>query len=70
MKRLKVLNTKEWLVSHLFIFAGLILMSIGLYGVTPPHHINLIVLGIWFLIGGFCWVAAYALRRLTKRSYH
>lgn len=69
MKRLKVLNTKEWLVSHLFIFAGLVLMSIGLYGVTPPH-INLIVLGIWFLVGGFCWVAAYALRRLAKISCH
>jgi len=66
VKGLKVLSTKEWLVSHLFIFAGLILISIRLYGVNPSQ-VNLPVLGIWLLVGGFCWVAAYALRKLISR---
>jgi len=66
VKGLKVLSTKEWLVSHLFIFAGLILISVRLYGVNPPQ-VNLLVLGIWLLVGGFCWVAAYALRRLASK---
>ena len=63
MKGLKVLTTKEWLISHLFIFAGLILMSSWLYG-FQPSAVNPLVLGIWFLVGGFCWVAAYALPKV------
>ena len=66
MKGLKVMTTKEWLVSHLFIWVGLILMSVWLYGVTPPQ-VNLLVLGIWLLVGGFCWVAAYALTKLATK---
>jgi hypothetical protein len=63
MKGFKVLSTREWLVSHLFIFVGLILMSCWLYGFQPTG-INMLVFGIWFLVGGFCWVAAYALPKL------
>jgi hypothetical protein len=66
MKGLKVLNTKEWLISHLFIFTGLILISVWLFGVTQPR-VNLLVFGIWFLVGGFCWVAAYALTKLASK---
>jgi hypothetical protein len=66
MKGLKILATKEWLVSHLFIWVGLILVSVWLYGVNPPQ-VNLPVLGIWLLVGGFCYVAAYTLRRVTNR---
>ena len=66
MKGLKVLSTKEWLISHLFIFAGLILISSWLYGFNPPQ-INLLVFGIWFLVGGFCWVAAYTLGKLATK---
>jgi len=66
MKSIKVLTTKEWLTSHLFIWTGLILMSVWLYDVTPPQ-VNLLVLGIWLLVGGFCYMAAYALKRLTGR---
>ena len=66
MKVVKVLAIREWLISHLFIWVGLILISVWLYGVNPAQ-VNLLVLGIWLLVGGFCWMAAYALRKLASK---
>jgi positive regulator of sigma E activity len=67
--KLHFLTRKEWLISHIFIWAGLILLSVWLSYYLGTHQaIGLLIGGIWCIIGGFCWIAAYSLRKLPIKK--
>jgi hypothetical protein len=70
MKNPKVLSRKEWALSHGFILAGLILLSIGLALGLGPHIggiIGLIIAGIWCFAGGLCLIFIPAFRKLAQK---
>jgi hypothetical protein len=70
MKNLKVLSRKGWALSHGFILAGLILLSIGL-ALGPGRYIGgivgLIIAGIWCFIGGLCFMFIPVCRKLSQK---
>jgi hypothetical protein len=70
MKNLKVLSKKKWALSHGFILAGLILLSIGL-ALGPGRYvrgiIGLIIAGIWCFAGGLCFIFIPAFRKLAQK---
>jgi hypothetical protein len=70
MKNPKVLSIKEWALSHGFILAGLILLSIGLalgLGCYIGGIVGFIIAGIWCLAGGLCFLFIFAFRRLARK---
>ena len=60
---LKVLDIKEWAVSHGAIIVGLILLSVGL----GLDIIGLITAGIWVLAFGLCVLFGAAFRKLYTK---
>ena len=62
-----ILSRKEWMVSHGFIFLGLICLSIAIWFNYEPPISNLLILGLWFLFGGICYVIVYLARNIVKR---
>ena len=70
MKNLKMLSKKEWALSHGFILAGLILLSIGLalgLGRYIGAIVGLMIAGIWCYAGGLCLILIPAFRRLAQK---
>jgi len=70
MKNLKVLSRKKWVLSHGFILAGLILLSVGLalgLGRYGGGIVGLMIAGIWCLAGGLCFVFSPALKKLAQK---
>ncbi len=63
MKLLKVLNIKEWVLSHVFLIGGLVLLSIGL----GSGAIGLTITGIWCIAGGFCFTLRSAFAKLAAK---
>ena len=62
----KILSKKEWAISHGFIFVGLICLSIAIFLSYETPVSNLFVFGLWFSLGGICYVAVYLARRLKE----
>jgi hypothetical protein len=54
-----ILSRKEWMISHGFIFFGLICTSIAIWLNYDPPISNLSICGLWFLFGGICYAASY-----------
>ena len=70
MKNPKVLSKKEWTLSHGFILAGLILLSIGLalgLGRYIGGIIGLIIAGMWCFAGGLCFIFIPVCRKLSQK---
>jgi len=62
---MNVFTKKEWVISHLFIISGLIFLSLGIYrNFEEPEPL---IGGLWALMGGFCFVVAFALRHLKQK---
>jgi len=62
-----ILSRRGWLISHGFIFFGLICISIAIYFTYKPPISNLLIFGLWFLFGGICYVVSYSARRLIDK---
>ncbi len=62
---LKVLKPYEWLISHIFIIIGLILLT-GWLWFNKGDLWNMAMLGgaVWTFSGGLCLATAYIVRRL------
>ena len=66
---LRVLNSKEWAISHGFIIAGLILVSVWLW-LNRRDYLEMAMLigGMWTIFGGLCFAATYAIRKFNKKE--
>ena len=62
-----ILSRREWLISHGFIFFGLICISIAIYFAYKPPISNLLIVGLWFLFGGICYAVSYLARKLINK---
>ena len=70
MKNLKVLSRKGWALSHGFILAGLILLSIGPasgLGRYIGGIVGLIIAGMWCFAGGLCLIFIPVCRKLSQK---
>ena len=63
----EVLTRTEWIISHGFLFVGLICTSLAISFVTSPPVSNLFIFGLWFSFGGICYVASYAIQKNYKK---
>ena len=60
---LKVLSIAEWLISHILIIGGLVLVTVGLLkGVMALH-----IAGIWIFGAGICVGLVTALWKLAAK---
>ncbi len=60
---LKVLNIKEWALSHVFLIGGLVLLSIGL----SLEVSGLTIAGIWCFAIGLCFLFIFVFRKLIAK---
>ena len=63
----EVLTRTEWLISHGFLFVGLISISIAIFLVSKPPVSNLFIFGLWFSFGGICYVVSYVVEKNYKK---
>ena len=61
--RLRVLNIWQFLVSHVLLIVGLILLSVGL----ASGNVSLNIVGIWLLALGLCMGFGYAFKKLVAK---
>ena len=66
---LRVLSRREWVISHGFIFFGLICLSIAIWLLYEQPASNLLIFGLWFLWRCLLGIAFLA-RRLSEKSLH
>jgi uncharacterized membrane protein YiaA len=60
---LKVISMKEWLISHILLIAGLVLITIGLL----EGRMVLNVIGMWAFTLGLCLGFSFAFRKLAAK---
>ncbi len=60
---LTVLSIREWLVSHILLVGGLVLVTIGLL----QGNMVLNVIGIWSFALGLCTVFSIAFKKLVAK---
>lgn len=60
---LKVLSILEFLISHIFIVGGLVLITIGLLN----ELMVLNIIGIWILAVGFCLAIGFSFKKLMAK---
>ncbi len=63
MKILKVLNVKEFVLSHILLVGGLVLITIGLLQETMA----LTVIGIWVIALGLCLAFGFIFAKLVAK---
>ena len=63
MMGLKVLNVKEFVLSHILLVGGLVLITIGLLQETTV----LTVIGIWVIALGLCLGFGFAFGKLVAK---
>ncbi len=61
---LKVLSIQEWLISHILLVAGLVLVTIGLL----QGALVLNIIGIWCFALGLCLGFSYAFKKLAAKK--
>ena len=67
LRPLEVLSSKEWAITHGFIIAGLVLISIWLWLNRGDYReMAMFIGGIWAVFGGLCFVGTYATRKFNK----
>ncbi len=59
----KVLNVKEWVISHILLVGGLVLFTIGLL----MRIAGLTVAGIWVVAAGFCYTSLTIASKLLAK---
>ncbi len=59
----KVLSMKEFILSHVFLIGGLILLSVGL----SLDIIGLNIAGIWCFAGGLCFAFSLIFAKLLAK---
>jgi len=64
----EVLLRREWVISHGFIWFGLICLSVAVWLLCEQPVSNLLIFGLWFLFGGVCWVTAFLARQLSEKA--
>jgi hypothetical protein len=64
----EVLTRTEWLISHAFLFAGLISTSIAISLVSNPPVSTLFICGLWCSFGGICYVVSYIIEKSGKKQ--
>ena len=64
LRPLRVVNTKEFIISHAFIVVGLLII-IGWLWLNRSAFLEatMIIGGIWTLFGGLCLATVYVLRK-------
>lgn len=60
---LKVLSIQEWVISHILLVAGLVLVTIGLLQETMVLN----VIGMWAFALGLCLGFSFAFRKLAAK---
>ena len=69
LRPLKVLNGKEWAISHGFIIAGLLLASVWLWLNRRDYvEMSMRIGGLWTIFGGLCFAATYAIRKFNEKE--
>ena len=63
MGLLKVLSVRDWLISHILMVAGLVLITVGLLQDTMVLN----VIGIWLFVIGFCLGFSAAVKKLAAK---
>ena len=61
---LKVLNIRDFLVSHILLVGGLVLVTMGLL----QPNMNLNVIGIWTIALGLCLAIGNGFKRLSEKK--
>lgn len=64
MFKLQVLSFLEFFLSHLFLIAGLVLVTIGLLN----GNLVLTIIGIWIFMLGVCLGFTFTARKLYKQK--
>lgn len=59
---LKVLSVGEFIISHIFLIAGLVLITLGLLQARVLFN----VIGIWLVALGFCFAIGGCFKKLVK----
>ncbi len=60
---LKILSIQEWVLSHILLVAGLVLITIGLI----QGAVVLNIIGIWCFALGLCLGFSYAFKKLVAK---
>ncbi|MBL7074691.1 hypothetical protein ISS37_05555 [candidate division KSB1 bacterium] len=60
---LKVLTIAQWIISHIFLIGGLVLITIGLANGTMLLNI----IGIWALAIGMCLAIGFSFKKLVEK---
>ncbi len=60
---LKVITIWEFIISHLFLLAGLILITVGMLN----DEVALNIIGIWVFVLGLCLGFGYAFKKLASK---
>jgi hypothetical protein len=64
LRPLRVLNAKEFIISHGFVVAGLLIVIAWFWANRDRFlEATMIMGGIWTLFGGLCLAAVYVLRK-------
>jgi len=60
---LKVLSIREWLISHILLVGGLVLVTIGLL----QEMMVLNIVGMWAFVLGLCLGFSFAFKKLAAK---
>jgi uncharacterized membrane protein YiaA len=60
---LKVISIWEFIISHLFLVAGLILITVGMLN----DEVALNIIGIWIFVLGLCLGFGFVFKRLAAK---
>ena len=67
LRPLEVFSRKEWLISHGFIIAGLVLILGWLwFNRGQFEEITMLMGGSWTVAGGLCFAVVYVVRKLKN----
>jgi len=64
---LKVFSTKEFIISHILVVGGLILVTVGILQGLTSLGVGLIITGIWVGALGLCMGFGAALKKLLAK---
>ncbi len=59
----KIMSVTEWLLSHILLAAGLVLVTIGLL----QDQMTLNIIGIWVFVLGLCLGFTFAFRKVLPK---